>query len=776
MVMAQPAQPPAPPTVAPDAEPVPQSTSQPVASPLFITRLQALSPTSFLLRWDTPIADATVFRIYRNDELVATVPAPAREFRDRGLAPATVYSYAVAAMVNETEIRSRPVADTTQLPNAGASELRQSFDIVVAGATPGGIAAALTAARFGRKVALVSPSPWLGGMMTGGLTRTDFGSMKSSGGLFKEFADRVFRYYVATYGEDSPQVKASRQGYYFEPRVAKWVFHQMLAEQPNITLLLDHHPRNVRKWGNRVVGLYVLDRPRLLRKTLEAKVFIDATYEGDMAAQAGAAYRIGRESRSEFNEEHAGELFWNPVQRRVVPGSGAGDRKVQAYNFRLCLTPNAENRYPFPPPSGYDRNCYTTLLPDIGSGRLKEMEGVLSILPLPNDKFDANNHPLGNPSSDLIGGADTFPEADVWARDAIAEAHRQHILGLLYFVQNDPEVPARFQQEARRWGLAYDEFVDNDRFPTQLYVREGRRIMGPYIFTENDARSPDPQRRPNAHFDSIGVADYPIDSHATTPEKNGLLEGFFYLPGAQTQPSQIPFRVMTPTGLEGVLVSGCVSCTHIGYGTLRMEPVFMALGTAAGAAAHLSLLANLPPSQLPADDLQRLLLRQQQVICVFNDVPLDHPHWAALQYFGTKGFFPEYNARPDAGLTRAQAAQWLWQWLQSRRTDLQPVLADDARFADVRLDHPAYLAISALRHWQSVPDKGTFRPDEPLTVDAADEWLARVTHLLGRRAEQASPHEQAASYDEAPSRAGEAVTRGQFCQRLYDVEEFRAAE
>ncbi|MCS6863086.1 MAG: FAD-dependent oxidoreductase, partial [Abditibacteriales bacterium] len=302
---------------------------------------------------------------------------------------------------------------------------------------------------------------------------------------------------------------------------------------------------------------------------------------------------------------------------------------------------------------------YLTLIPDIHSGRLKGMDPVLSILPIPNDKFDANNHPLGNPSSDLIGGADEYPEADLWQREEIAEAHKQHILGLLYFLQNDPEVPEWFRHEARRWGLPADEFVDNGHFPTQLYVREARRIMGPYIFTENDARSPDPRRRPNFHPDSIAVADYPIDSHGTAPEKDGLLEGFFYLPGNQTQPSQIPYRVMTPLGVENVLVSGCVSCTHIGYGTLRMEPVFIALGTAAGTAAHLSLLKNVPPARLDATELQRALLAQKQVICVFNDVPLDHPHWAGLQFWGTKGFFPTYDAKPDEPMTPEDMNDWL---------------------------------------------------------------------------------------------------------------------
>jgi hypothetical protein len=713
------------------------------------------------LQWRIEGAAAPLgFRVYRDKKLAATVEASAREFRDSELSPATLYSYSVAALYGTEEASSPVLSDVTRLPNEAQPEMGASFDIVVAGATPSGIAAAVTAARLGRRVALVSPSPWLGGLMTGGLSRTDFGSLKSWGGLFKEFVERSRAYYEATYGPNSPQLKASRDGYYFEPRVAKWIFHRMLAEQPNISVMLDHHPRDVEKRGNRVTQLYVLDRTRMVRKALSAELFIDATYEGDLAAQAGAPYRIGREDRREFNEEHAGEMFWEPVTRRVVFGSGRGDMKVQAYNYRLCLSRNPANRVPFPLPARYDRSRYATLLPDVRSGRVKNLEQVLSILPLPNEKWDANNHPLGNPSSDLIGGADLFPEADIWARDDIARAHREHIFGLIFFVQNDPELPQSFREEARRWGLAADEFVDNGRFPTQLYVREGRRIMGPAIFTENDARRVvppgSPELRPNFHPDSIAVADYPIDSHATSWEKNGLLEGFFYLPGRQTQPSQVPWGVMTPYGLENVLVSLCVSSTHIGYGTLRMEPVFLALGTAAGMAAHLSLEEKQPPSHLPADLLQRSLLARKQVICVFYDVPLDHPSWEAIQFWGARGFFPEYEARPDAPVTQAQAALWLWRWMEQR----QP-------HARLSWDEPApEEARASLQSAGVIPQEHPWRPDEPLTTQEARAWMERARLAVQNLPTQLLTPESAVS-DEGTAKT---ITRGEFCQKLYEME------
>lgn len=747
------------------AQAVPQSTSKSapnVPSSIglrpIITRLHALPGSSFELSWRMDeLAEGGPqvlgWRIYRNGQVLATVDAAAREYKDQNLTPATVYSYSVAAVVRqgeaESELASPALSDISRLPNEGSKRTRSSFDVVVAGATPGGIAAALAVSRLGHTVALVSPSPWLGGMMTGGLSRTDFGSMKSAGGVFKEFVDRVNAYYIAAYGASSAQVKASRGGYYFEPRVAKWVFHQMLAEQTRITVLLDHHSTEVVKQDGRVSELYVLDRPRMIRKILSAKIFIDATYEGDLAAQAGARFRMGRESREEFGEEHAGEMFWEPVSRTIQMGSGAADRRVQAYNFRLCLSRDPDNRRPFPLPTAYDRERYVSLLPTIASGRVKNMEQVMSILPLPNDKWDANNHPLGNPSTDLIGGADAYPESDLWARESIAQAHLQHILGLLYFVQNDDAVPASFRQEASRWGLAADEFVDNGGWPTQLYVREGRRIMGAQIFTENDARSGDPEVRPNFHPNSVGVADYPIDSHATHWEQNGLLEGFFYLAGAQTQPSQIPFGVMTPPGAEGVIVSVCVSSTHIGYGTLRMEPVFLSLGTAAGVAAHLCLQENVLPSRLPTADLQRSLLAWKQVICVFHDVPLEHPNWAALQFFGARGFFPKYLARPDEPATQGEAASWLWRWMQELRPELR-----DSKSTD---------AVESLRSLKILSADQLVQADEPLPFPLALDWIEEALRLLNRR-----PY--APRLTPLQSEGAPAISRSELCQKLYQAQ------
>jgi hypothetical protein len=217
---------------------------------------------------------------------------------------------------------------------------------------------------------------------------------------------------------------------------------------------------------------------------------------------------------------------------------------------------------------------------------------------------------------------------------------------------------------------------------------------------------------------------------------------------------------MTPLHIEGVLVSVCVSSTHIGYGTLRMEPVFMALGTAAGTAAHLALTQNVAPSQIRPAVLQRELLEQQQVLCVFHDVPLQHPHWAALQYFGTKGFFPEYEARPDANVTRAEAANWLWQWLQIHQANTPKTLEETAPYSDVSPEHPAYTATQALQRMRILTAGSTFTPQEVLSAETASQWLLRATEVLGWADEigQLEPF------------LSETITRGEFCRRLYEME------
>ncbi len=620
--------------------------------------VQRLQGRAVRLRWSPGAQEVSGFRLLRDEVELARFGPGARAFVDDTVAPRTPYAYRL-------EVLGPGGAATRTLvtgPETEIAAVSGEWDAVVYGATPGGIAAALMLGRAGWSVVLIEPGEFVGGMITGGLGRTDFGSIHALGGLFADYLKAVSAYYLQHSGPDSDDVKAMRDGLYFEPHAARSIFLEWLAEVPEVTLIRGAHLVGVKADGGIVRGVVVEDRDRVVRRVLGAKVFIDAGYEGDLAAAAGAEYRIGRESGAEFGEKYAGKLWWDVWQRRVVLVEGTGDRTVQAYNYRLCVTRQVPDRLPPPQPTHYHRERYLGLLPDLAAGRLKTLKDILSILPLPGLKADANNHPQGNPSSDLIGGADDYPEADWKTRQAIIARHRDHILGLLWFLRFDQAVPEPMRLDAQRWGLAIDEFPEEDGWPSQLYVREARRIVGRAIFTEHDAMAVPGGERPPIRRDSIAVGAYPIDSHATGgrhPEHPDWLEGFFYLARGETKPYQIPYGILVPNGLANVLVCGALSATHVGYGTLRMEPVFMALGTAAGLAAAQAVESGVAPDRVDLLRLQRELLRHDQVLTVFEDVARDTPGRDGFNLFGTLGAFPGYQARPGEPITGPVLEQWL---------------------------------------------------------------------------------------------------------------------
>ncbi|MFA4029690.1 MAG: hypothetical protein GDYSWBUE_000984 [Candidatus Fervidibacterota bacterium] len=618
-----------------------------------------------ILKWQPPEAtDVQLYRIYRRGEQIAEVSAATLQWEDKTVNPNEGYSYFVTALSDAAESLPSWSDASMTLPQPRPSlkgtpvKLVADYECVVVGATPAGIAAAITLARRGWNVALVERTKHIGGMMTSGLSATDRRYRQASGGLFAEFVSHVERFYKEAYGEGSSQHRQCQGGYIFEPKVAEQVFWMMLSTppiQPDIYLMQELG--GVLKDGNRVVGILLDDRVRGLRWRMHAQVFIDATYEGDLAALAGAAYRVGREGRFEFNEEFAGEVFWDSLTRQVTFGRHEGDKKVQAYNYRLTLTRRPDNRRPATAPPDYDPQRYAEIATRVKDGVLWHPMEVVSLVKLPQLKFDANNTPGPFPSTDFIGMNHDYPEADWDKREEIATAHRNYILGLFYFLQTDERLPDWFRTAASHWGLALDEFEDNDNFPPQLYVREARRIIGDYIFTERDARPQAPGKRAPTHEDSIAVAEYPIDSHACTPRDTlapYIHEGFFYLPNI-TVPSHIPYRVMLPNArgedglpkgeLEGLLVCVAVSATHIGFGTLRLEPVWMALGQAAGTAAGMALVYG-STRKVPIDKLQRSLLEQGQVIAFFFDMPSKWGiEFAAAQFFAVRGFFETYEAR-----------------------------------------------------------------------------------------------------------------------------------
>ncbi|MDF2722728.1 MAG: hypothetical protein K0Q59_2403 [Paenibacillus sp.] len=539
----------------------------------------------------------------------------------------------------------------------------QQADVVVLGATPGGIGAALAAARRGRKTVMIERSPFVGGLMTSGLGMTDIHSLDAAGSVFREYASLVLNHYRETYGADSEQVSQCRNGLRFEPSVGKMIFARLLQAEPLLTTLVSHELVSVEKEGDALVAITVRPISGDGETVYRAGAFIDATYEGDLAAMAGVPYSLGRESRDDWNEQYAGTLYQNFRTKDVLPGStGDGDDRIQAYNFRLCLTKNRNNQASFRKPDSYNRDDYASLVEDVREGRVKGFSDVCNTVMIPNGKTDTNNFHYCLCSTDLPEENGAYPEGDWTVREAIVKRHREYIQGLLWFLQNEEELPDRFREDSRQWGHAADEFADTDHFPPQIYVREARRIHGEYVFTENDARRAPGLERSPIHYDSIASGDYGIDSHATRKREpigqNIALEGFMAI-GFLTEIYQIPYGSIVPLQVERLLVPVAVSATHMGLGTIRMEPCWMQIGYAAGVAADVSLSTGSDVRDISIDRLQDELLADKQVITYIKDEPWGTEQSKAVQYFGARSFFTGYEAEPGQPVTVAQASQWI---------------------------------------------------------------------------------------------------------------------
>ncbi|MCI0432811.1 MAG: FAD-dependent oxidoreductase, partial [Gemmatimonadetes bacterium] len=364
-----------------------------------------------------------------------------------------------------------------------------------------------------------------------------------------------------------------------------------MAAERNIQLFKGWRLEEVTRSAKRVTAIRVRDRATGAVQEFRGQVFIDATYEGDLAAWAGARYRIGRESRKEFNELHAGVVYQDPPTRTFLAGTtGEGDRRVQAYTFRLCLTTDPANRVVLrDPPPEYDRARYLPYIEDWKAGRLgapdpnrPESGTVLrafTIAPIPNRKTDLNMYPraLAYP---FVEENFEYPEAGWEKREKITQRLRNITLGLLYFCQNDPAVPAEHRALANKYHLAKDEFADNGHFPWQLYVREARRIRGLYTLSERDVTSGPEHGRPPIHHDSITAGEFPIDSmpaRRRQPGDDTILEGYLFMLRNITQPYQIPYRIIVPEEVDSLLAPVAASTTHVAFSSIRLEPTWMAL-------------------------------------------------------------------------------------------------------------------------------------------------------------------------------------------------------
>ena len=510
-------------------------------------------------------------------------------------------------------------------------------DVVVVGATPGGVAAAVAAARSGLNVILVEESNHVGGIVSGGLTNNDIGKEGTVGGLFVEFRQRIRDYYAGKYGPKSQQVKDSDHGNRYEPHVAEAAYRAMFAGEPHASLLLGCRLVRAVRDGNRLVAIVVDDlahdgrahdgRAQVGRaqarqqETVAGKAFIDATYEGDLAALAGVEYRVGRESRQTFGEPQAGRIYMRFGTKQLLPGSsGEGDAGIQAFCFRIHVTKKPENRVPFEQPAGYRRDDYRFLLADIRAGKVTKLRDAMQLYVMPNDKFELNSdhaHPdTGVPSQsfDLAEENWGWPEADWRRRESIFQRYWTYHEGLLWFLQTDAAVPEALRRETAQYGLCKDEFTDHRSRPHALYVRQGRRIVGQYNFTQHDGDADPATGLPPPKPDAVAVATYAWDSHAVhkyDPAHPGVREGYFYV---AHPPVELPYRILVPKTIEGLLVPVACSASHVGYQTIRMEPVFMALGEASGIAAGLAVRHGVELRRVPIAELQQEIVHRGGVV------------------------------------------------------------------------------------------------------------------------------------------------------------------
>ncbi|MGB3849264.1 MAG: FAD-dependent oxidoreductase [Tunicatimonas sp.] len=537
------------------------------------------------------------------------------------------------------------------------------YDLVVVGATPAGIAAAINAARYDHTVLLAEEYAQVGGLMTAGLSFTDFISYEVLGGTFLDYTQRVEAYYAEKYGTGSEQHQASHGGIHAEPHVTLAIFRQMLGEYDQITTrtnlrLTDVAYQTGADSAKLIHSVSLTDTQTGDTLAVRGRVFVDATYEGDLAARAGADYWVGRESREEYGEFLAGKIFYR--YGVILPGSnGTADQKIQAYNFRPIMTDDPANRTLVPKPPGYRREDYVGIAQVLREGKVSQVfvekgnDGLFRTQMLPNRKADVNDIKSAPVRMALLGENYAYPEGDTETRRVIVERHRNHLLGMLYFVQNDAAVPEKFRAEARQWGLAKDEFGDTDHFPPRLYIREARRIRGHYVFTQNDIRTIDNTLITQPKDDAIAIGDYALNCHGVAPATlhPDVADGDFnYIPA----PFQIPLGVIVPRGFDNLLVPVAVSASHVGFSGLRLESTWTALGQAAGIAAHVTIQTGTSVPEVPVRVVQKLLHQHGAKTTYISDVDADSPYFAAAQWLGLWGFMHDLYAMDSLEMRGAQ--------------------------------------------------------------------------------------------------------------------------
>lgn len=523
---------------------------------------------------------------------------------------------------------------------ASLASAADTYDVVVYGGTSGGVTAAIQASRLGKTVVLVEPTKFLGGLTTGGLGATDIGNKKAIGGMSREFYQRVFKHYA----NPTSWVQQTRDDYFknkphgnsavedtmwtFEPKVATKIYDDMLKESKAVVVFGErlNLKSGVVKEGTKITKL-VMESGR----AFEGKMFIDATYEGDVMAKAGVSYHVGREANSLYGEtinglqtagarSHQFNREVDPYVKKGDPSSGllpfitpapegedgSGDHRIQAYNFRMCTTDDPANRLDWVKPANYREQDFELALRNVEAGDTRIQWNPV---PMPNRKTDTNNNFAI--ASDFIGQNYDYPEADYATRDKIIQAHKDWQLGLFWTYAHHPRVPEKIREAYQRFGLAKDEFLDSGNWPRQLYVREARRMVSDYVMSEKNCR------RKEVIEDSVGMGAYNMDSHHT--QRYVTKEGFVRNEGdiqIGTRPYPISYRSIRPKADQctNLLVPICLAASHIAYGSIRMEPVFMVMGQSAATAAVHAIDQNTTVQGIDYAKLKEQMLKDGQML------------------------------------------------------------------------------------------------------------------------------------------------------------------
>ena len=584
----------------------------------------------------------------------------------------------------------------------------KNFDVVIVGATPAGIAAGINASDAGADVLLVDRHHRIGGLVTSGMSNTDFKTMESLGGTWKRFTDRVLQHYTLKDGPGSQEVAECFHGTFYEPKVALEIFEEMLAVS------------DVEVWTRHSLGdvTVVPDGPRRRLTAIQlhtnesdepievtAAVFVDATYEGDLMDAAGVPHTVGAESHDVYDELHA------PAQ---------GNDHVMAYNFRVIVTNDPANQIPFHRPDGYDPDAYPKLLAAIRRGEITELNQIVQLLKLPNQKANVNDrHNSDVESFMLYQESDEWPEASAERRAELWALAKFRAQSMLYFLSHDPRLPEKIRSEMAQWGYARDEFADSEHFPPWLYVREGFRMLGVRTITEQDTQAQPGSVRAPAAPDSVAIADYWLSSHGSHLGPDGETRGRL---GLFAVPYQIPYGVMLPEQIDGLIVPVAVSASRLAFASIRMEPTWTALGQAAGLAAAQAIEADVELRDVDVAALQRSLHRRGGLTFYTSDVFPDSPYFHAVQFFGNHGMFQT----------------------------LLPA------------DHPN--KHGDWRHGQHFEafEGHAIKPHEKMTQSLAEQWAAHADQIV--KQSTGRPLDSAALLQ----RANE-LSRGQFLRRLYQL-------